>query len=119
MIRLMRIHPSAVLFWAAAVIVGSWEPPSAAARSGVQRGLEHDDDISRHFGARRAWQVESTLATAPCSEEPWKVNVSDLTVTAGYAALLHDCAGAMSGAESLSPTVQLLVNSTFRIATGE
>lgn len=61
------------------------------------------------------------IATASCSDEPgpWKVTASDLTVTAGYAALLHGCAGAVSGTERLWPTVKVLVNSTFRIAPGE
>lgn len=115
----MRFHPSAVLFWVAAVAVGSWRPPSAAgAQSGVKSGPE-DGFSSGQLVARRAWQAGSTLATASCSDEPWKVNTSDLTVTAGYAALLHDCAGAVSGKERVWPTVQVLVNSTFRIAPGE
>lgn len=115
----MRIHPSAVFFWVTAVAVGSWRPPSAAgAQSGVQRSPE-DGYSSRQLVARRAWQVGSTLATESCPDEPWKVNTSDLTVTAGYAALLHDCAGAVSGTERVWPTVKVLVNSTFRIAPGE
>jgi len=113
----MRIHPSAVLFWAAAVIVGSWEPSSAAsAGARVERPAPGHDSSSHE---RRAWEHSSTLAAASCASEPWKVNVSDLTVTAGYAGLLHTCTDAVSGAEPLAPTVQLLVNSTFRIAPGE
>lgn len=118
----MRIHPSAVLFWAAAVVVGSWEPSSAAntgAEHGVERPAPGHDSSGHARLERRAWELDSTVAAASCASKPWKINVSDLTITAGYTALLHGCTDAVSGIEPLVPTAHLLVNSTFRIAPGE
>ena len=71
------------------------------------------------LASRRAWQPHSTVGAASCASEPWRVNTSDLTVTAGYLQLLRGCPGSVSGAEAAAPTAQLLVNSTLlRIAPG-
>ena len=141
----MRTQPSAIFFWTAAVLVGSldvmWFPAAAAPctqsggrgcpLTGVVVSAKHtrllertimDDEVSRVLrqpASRRAWQTGSTLDTSTCSSEPWIINTSDLTVTAGYLQLLSTCPGSVSGTEAVSPTAQLLVNATLRIAPGK
>ena len=141
----MRIQPSAIFFWTAAVLVGSLDVmrftaaaapcPQSGGRDCPLTGMElpathtkllertmMDDEVSRVLrqpASRRAWQTGSTLDTSTCSSEPWIINTSDLTVTAGYLQLLSTCPGSVSGTEAVSPTAQLLVNSTLRIAPGK
>jgi hypothetical protein len=141
----MRIQPSAIFFWIAAVLVGSLDVmrltaaaapcPQSGERGCPLKGMDvsathaellqrtiMDDEISRalrQLASRRAWQTESTLDTSTCSSEPWIINTSDLTVTAGYLQLLSTCPGSVSGTEAVSPTAQLLVNATLRIAPGK
>ena len=112
-----RVRWSVVFFWCAALAAGSLDPPSfggtapgPAAAPGLPGG---------QHASRRAWQPHSTVGAASCASEPWRVNTSDLTVTAGYLQLLRGCPGSVSGAEAAAPTAQLLVNSTLlRIAPG-
>jgi hypothetical protein len=141
----MRIQPSAIFFWTVAVLVDSLDImqftsaaapcPQSGGRdcplTGMDVSATHtklleriimDDEVRRVLrqpASRRAWQTGSTLDTSTCSSEPWIIDTTDLTVTAGYLQLLSTCPGSVSGTEAVSPTAQLLVNATLRIAPGK
>ena len=124
--RTMHICPSTIVFWSAALIAGGFEPFSisvsgrtAAVSAASTAGPAASGDFDSALWTQRAWQSHSTRSTSSCSSEPWKINTSDLTVTASYMQFLNACPGSVSGYEIASPTVHLLVNSTFRIAPGK
>ena len=145
----MQFRRSSLVFWAASLFVGSFEPesrlslwaPSSYAfviprkQSGSNGSLQlvsnvsylhqrallntHEGDHITSALSRRVWQTGSTVAGSSCSDEPWKVNAADLSVTAGYMALISGCAGSVSGTETSSPTVLLQTDATFRVSQGK
>ena len=79
--------------------------------------------VAVHGGPRllprlRAWGSGSTVGEATCSDEPWKINASDLTATAGFMDLISGCAGAVHGAEPSAPTALLMRDAVLRITAG-